>query len=254
MTQKLRLALIATTAIVALPAFGAAMPQTQTAPAAAAIDPAPLLEPWTGPYGGVPPWQLVKPAMFPPAFDAAMTTLRTEIHAIRDAKSMPSFETVIVPLQLAGDTMDRVQSMWGVYTSNLATKEVQAIDKEWSPKLTAFYDELFLDPKLFARVKGAYDSRASQKLDAQQLRLLERTYRSFVRRGAALTDAQRAEVARLNQALATQFSDFSGESSPMRRRGSCSIRRRSSPGCPTASRRRSRRPRKSAICPANGRW
>jgi len=209
MTQKLRLALIASTVLAAIPAFGAAMPQTQTAPAAAAIDPAPLLEPWPGPYGGVPPWQLVKPALFPPAFEASMATLRTEIHAIRDAKTKPSFETVIVPMQLAGDTMDRVQSMWGVYTSNLATKEVQAIDKEWSPKLTAFYDELFLDPKLFARVKGAYDSRASQKLDAQQLRLLERTYRSFVRRGAALTDAQRAEVTRLNQALATQFSDFS---------------------------------------------
>ncbi|NWO96278.1 M3 family metallopeptidase, partial [Escherichia coli] len=61
----------------------------------------------------------------------------------------------------------------------------------------------------FARVKSAYDTRAGQKLDAQQLRLLERSYRGFVRRGAALSDADRAEVSRLNQALASTFSDFS---------------------------------------------
>jgi peptidyl-dipeptidase Dcp len=200
-----RQALLASSTLLAAPfASAGALAQAVTA-----ADAAPLLEPWPGGYGGTPPWDRIKPAMFAPAFDVAMAELRVQVHAIRDAKSVPSFETVIVPLQLAGDTMDRVQSVWGVYTSNLATKEVQAIDRELSPKLAAFYDELYLDPKMFARVKAAYDSRASQKLDPQQTRLLERTYRGFVRRGAALTDAQRAEVTRLNQQLASAFSEFS---------------------------------------------
>ena len=197
-------ALLATTIIVPL-AHAAAMPQAP----AAAVDATPLTAQWTGPYQGVPPWDKVTPAMFPVAFPVAMAEMRRDIHAIRDDKRPATFKTVIEPLQLAGDMMDRVGSMWGVYTSNLATREVQAIDREWSPKLSAFNDELFLDPKLFARVKAAYDSRATQKLDAQQLRLLERTYRSFVRRGSLLTDAQRQQVTGLNQQLSVAYNDFS---------------------------------------------
>ncbi len=174
-----------------------------------AADAGPLLKPWTGDFGGVPPWDQVKPAMFPPAFEAAMAELRAETLAIRDATTKPTFQTVVLPMQMAGESMDRVQSMWGVFTSNLATKEVQAIDREWSPRLAKFYDELFLDPKLAGRVKGAYDTRKSQGLDAQQTRLLERSYRGFVRRGAYLSDAQRAEVTTLNQALAAAYSEFS---------------------------------------------
>lgn len=200
-------ALLATTAL-ALPAHGAAMPQTANT-SAAAIDATPLTAKWAGPYQGVPPWDKVTPAMFPVAFPVAMAEMRREIHAIRDDKRPATFKTVIEPLQLAGDMMDRVGSMWGVYTSNLATKEVQAIDREWSPKLSAFNDELFLDPKLFARIKAAYDTRAKQNLDPQQLRLLERTYRSFVRRGSLLTDAQRQQVSGLNQQLSVAYNDFS---------------------------------------------
>ncbi|URW75640.1 M3 family metallopeptidase [Sphingomonas donggukensis] len=181
---------------------------TPVAVAAPAADASILTKPWAGPNGGVPPWDKVTPAMFPPAFDVAMAEYRRQIHAIRDNRSMPTFQTVIVPLQLAGDTMDRVGSMWGVYTSNLATKEVQALDAQLSPKLAAFYDEISLDPLLFAKIKRVYDTRAAQKLDAQQLRLVERTYRSYVRRGALLTDAQRAQVSTLNQQLASAYTDF----------------------------------------------
>ena len=203
-------ALLASTAL-ALPAHGATLPQAPApaAAGAAVADATPLTAKWPGPYQGVPPWDKVTPAMFPVAFPVAMAEMRREIHAIRDDRRPATFRTVIEPLQMAGEMMDRVGSMWGVYTSNLATKEVQAIDREWSPKLSAFNDELFLDPKLFARVKAAYDTRATQKLNPQQMRLLERTYRSFVRRGSLLTDAQRAQVTGLNQRLSVAYNDFS---------------------------------------------
>ena len=80
--------------------------------------------------------------------------LRQQYAAIKADKRPATFDTVIVPMQTPGEIMDRVQSMWGVYASNLANKEVQAIDREWSPKLSKFYDELTLDPALFAAGEG----------------------------------------------------------------------------------------------------
>lgn len=210
MPARFRAALVAATSLFALtPALGADMPQAATTPVTPAIDASIITKPWPGPYGGVPQWDKVTPAMFPAAFAAGMADMRADYAKIRDDAQPATFATVIVPMQLAGDTMERVQSMWGVYSSNLATREVQAIDREWSPKLAKFYDEVTLDPKLFARVKAAYDTRGAQKLDAQQTRLLERTYRGFVRRGALLNDAQRAQVSQLNQQLSVAFSDFS---------------------------------------------
>ncbi|MGK6318963.1 M3 family metallopeptidase [Sphingomonas sp. DT-204] len=203
MTFRLTLALLATTSTIM-----AATASAQT-PAAAQIDASPLTAPWPGPHGGVVPWDRIRPAMFPAAFETAMAACRREIHAIRDKRSAPTFQSIIEPLELSCDTLDRVMAAWGVYTSNLATKEVQALDREWSPKLAAFYDEITLDPLLFQRIKVVYDTRASQKLDPQQLRLVERIYRRYVRSGAALDDAQRAEVTRLNQQLAGAFAEFS---------------------------------------------
>ena len=200
-------------ALTALTATGATMPPTATAPSIASAssapaDPAVIIRPWPGPFMGVPQWDKVTPAMFPAAFEAGMAELRAQYAAIRDDRRPATFATVILPMQTAGDVMDRVQSMWGVYSSNLANKDVQAIDRVWSPRLSKFYDEVTLDPAVFARVKAAYDARATQALDAQQARLLERTYRSFVRRGALLSDADRAQVSTINQQLSSAFNTF----------------------------------------------
>ncbi|MES2755148.1 MAG: M3 family metallopeptidase [Pseudomonadota bacterium] len=204
----LRRVLFATTLLTALP--GAAMPQAATVPTAttAAIDPSVITKPWPGPFDGVPQWDKATPALFPAAFEAGMAEVRADYAKVRDNPAPATFANVIVPLQDAGESMDRVQAMWGVFTSNLANKEVQAIDRAWSPRLSKFYDEVTLDPKLFARIKAAYETRGAQKLDAQQLRLLERSYRSYVRRGALLSDAQRAEVSKLNQQLSVAFNSF----------------------------------------------
>ncbi|MGC6400506.1 M3 family metallopeptidase [Sphingomonas sp. FW199] len=197
--------------------LGAAMPmsamaQTAAAPAAAApaaaVDPAPLLTEWTGPYNGVPPWSQVKPAMFPAAFEQAMANARKEFAAIRDNPAAPTFANTIEAQEKSGEQMSRLFAVWGVYQSNLASPEVQAIAREWSPKLSAFFSELSLDPKMFARVKAVYDNRASAGLNAQQMRLLERSYRDYVTSGALLDEAQKTKVKAINQALAKAFTDF----------------------------------------------
>ncbi len=211
MTHSLRFALIASTALAAaMPAFGSTMPQTQTTPAPATVqDPTPLLAKWPGAHEGVPQWDKVVPAMFAPAFERAMANARADMARIRDNPAAPTFQNTIEAGERSGEEMGRLFAAWGVYQSNLATPEVQAIAKEWSPKLSAFFTEMSLDPKMFARVKAIYDGRASAGLNPQQLRLLERSYRNYVTSGALLDAAGKASVQRINQGLATAYTEFS---------------------------------------------
>lgn len=188
------------------------MPETQTATApavASAVDPAPLLADWTGPFDGVPAWDKVTPAMFPAAFEQAMANARADFQKLRDNPAAPSFDNTIVASERSGRQIGRLFAIWGVYQSNLATPEVQAIAREWSPKISAFFTELNLDPKMFARVKAVYDARAGAGLDAKQLRLLERTYRGYVTSGALLDEAGKARVKQINQDLAKAYTEFS---------------------------------------------
>ncbi|HZH05646.1 MAG TPA: M3 family metallopeptidase, partial [Lautropia sp.] len=160
------------------------------------------------PYGGVPPWDKVKVTDFPEALTFAVEEQRREYRAIADNAEAPTFANTIEAMQRAGDRLDRVTSIFGVYTDNLSTPEVQALDKEWSPKLSAASDEITLDPKLFGRIETLYNGRASLGLDAAQTRLLTRTYESFVRNGAKLSPEQKQQLSGYNQQLASLFSDF----------------------------------------------
>jgi peptidyl-dipeptidase Dcp len=94
-------------------------------------------------------------------------------------------------------------------TDNMTTPAYQALEKEWSPKLSAASDEITLNPKLFERVKTLHQNKASLGLDAKQDRLLTRLYDSFVRRGANLNPEQKAQLSAYNQQLATLFATFS---------------------------------------------
>ncbi|TKD53400.1 M3 family metallopeptidase [Sphingomonas baiyangensis] len=188
-----------------------ALAQSAPAPAAAADSAAiaanPLLAEWTGPYGGVPPWDKVRPELFPQAFEVALAERRAEYQAITRKRSVPTFESIFVPMQNAGKRLNRVFAVFGVMTSNNNNKEYQALDREWSPKFAAANDEITFDPMLFQRIEAVWNDRA--RLDPQQRRLVERTYDSFVRQGAKLNAEQKAELSRLNQALASEFSTFS---------------------------------------------
>ena len=170
-----------------------------------------LLKKWTGPYDGVPPWDQVKPAQFGQAFQFGIDEMLREIDVIANNPTDPSFENTIEAMEKAGERLDYVQSIFGVYSSNLSTPEVQAINKEWSPKLSAAYDKINLNAKLFDRIARLYEHRQHAGLDAKQMRLLTRTYEGFVRRGAKLDDAQKIALSDYNQQLASAFSDFNSK-------------------------------------------
>jgi len=184
--------------------------QTPAAPTATAtVDAAPMIDTWPGPFDGVPQWDKVTPAMFPAAFEKGMAEARAAFAKVRDNPEAPTFANTIEAPAKVTTSLARVFPVWGVYVSNLASPEVQKIAREWSPKLSAFSTELSLDPKMFARVKTLYDKRQTLGLNAQQMRLLERTYRDYVTSGALLNEAQKAEIKRINGELSVAFTEFS---------------------------------------------
>jgi peptidyl-dipeptidase Dcp len=184
---------------------------TQTVrPAAAPVVPAnPLLTEWTGPYDGIPPWDKVRPDLFPEAFRFAIDEQRREMLAIADNPAAPTFANTVEALEKAGERLDRVGNIFGVMTSNVTTPEYQALDRIWSPKLAAASDEIILNPRLFQRIKSVYEAREASGLDARQQRLVTRLYQSFARRGANLDATQKAQLSAYNQQLASAFSEFS---------------------------------------------
>jgi peptidyl-dipeptidase Dcp len=201
--------LLATTAILSMTALGSVANAQAPAPSAAVSVPNNiLLADWSGPYDGVPPWDKVTPALFPQAFQFAIDEQRKEYLAIADNPAAPTFENTIEAMEKAGQRLGRVESVFAVMTDNMSTPQYQALDKEWSPKLSAAYDEINLNEKLFQRVKALYDRKASLGLDAKQDRLLTRSYDAFVRSGARLDPAQKQQLSAMNQELATLFSTF----------------------------------------------
>jgi peptidyl-dipeptidase Dcp len=180
-----------------------------TAPEVVAVPDNILLAEWTGPYGGVPPWDRVKPELFPQAFQFGIDEQRREIEAVADNPEAPTFANTIEAVEKSGERLGRVQTIFSVMTNNLASPEIQAIDKDWSPRLAAASDEVTLNPKLFQRIKAIYDARDSAGLDVKQRRLVTRYYDSFVRNGANLTAEQKPNLSGMNQKLATAFSSFS---------------------------------------------
>ena len=96
-----------------------------------------LLQPWTGPYGGVPPWHLVRADEFVAAFDAAIATAEQEIEVIANNAQPATFENTVVALEKAGKSLSRINAIFGVYSSNLNTGPIPDIERVVVPKLLA---------------------------------------------------------------------------------------------------------------------
>lgn len=170
-----------------------------------------MLQPWTGPYGGVPPWHLVRPEEFVAAFDAAIALADKEIDAIANNPESPTFENTIVALESAGRTLDRLQNLFGVHSSNLNIGPLPDIERVVMPKLTEYEDRVTQNEKLFARIAAVYESEKSngKELSLARKRLLDDRYKDFVRRGAKLNASDKAKLSQINKRLATLFTNFS---------------------------------------------
>ena len=168
----------------------------------------PMLDPWVGPYGGIPRFDKLRKADFKQALMKGMDLARAEIDTLTKSKAAPSFENTILAYEDGGRELGRVGNFFGVYTSNLNDKEMQKIEEDMSPILSAFNDEVTQNDALFQRIKAVYDDRASAGLNPEQLRLTEVHYERFARQGAALGKEQKARLKEINGKLASLYTKF----------------------------------------------
>lgn len=169
----------------------------------------PLLPKWTGPYGGVPPFDRVKVEHFKPAIEAAMAEHLEEIEVIAADPAAPDFENTFAALERAGRTLDRVMAVYYVFASTMRTPEFQEVEREMEPKLAAHRDAIVQNARLFKRVAAVYEGPGRASLDAEQQRLAWDKYTDFVRAGARLDEGSKAKLAAINQRLATLYTQFS---------------------------------------------
>jgi len=167
-----------------------------------------LLAPWTGPYGGVPPWDHVQPDAFPAAFELGIALQAAEVAAIADHPAAPTFANTIEAMQGAGRHLSRARTLFSVLSSSLATPQVHKVQAEWNPRLTRASNEITFNRALFQRIDTLYRQRATLGLSAEQLRLLERMHAQYVRAGAALAPAQQERLGAINTELSGTFTEF----------------------------------------------
>ena len=149
------------------------------------------------------PFDKIKPEHYKPAFDNAIQEARAELDKIIKSSRKPSFENTVEALERAGYRLKRVESIFFNINSAETNKEIQAIAQEVSPKLTAYYNDITLNEDLFRKVKQVYDSRANLKLDTEQQKLLDDTYKAFIRNGANLSPEAKTEYRKITTELAT---------------------------------------------------
>ena len=141
----------------ALAACGTTAPRTEPTMPTAAETTNPLLAPWTGPYGGVPPFDRASVELLGPAMEAAMAAELAEVEAIAANPEPPTFGNTIAALERAGRTKDRVDTIYGIYSSSLAGPEFQALERAMAPRLAAHRDRITQNEALFRSIEAIYD-------------------------------------------------------------------------------------------------
>ncbi|HET8773017.1 MAG TPA: M3 family metallopeptidase [Thermoanaerobaculia bacterium] len=182
---------------------------TAPEPPPPAVPENPLLQPWTGPYGGVPPFDKVRVADFKPALEAAMAESLAAIDRIAGNPEPPTFANTIAAMEGYSRTYDRVNMIYSIWSSNMSSDEFQPIEQEMAPKLAAFSDQINQNEPLFRRIEAVYNSPAKAQLTPEQQRLTWLYYTNFVRAGAKLDAAKKARMSEINQQLAGLYTRFS---------------------------------------------
>jgi peptidyl-dipeptidase Dcp len=188
--------------------LGAASASAQMPAPTAAFGPNnPFYAPSTLPFQA-PPFDKIKDSDYQPAIDAGMAMQINEVEAIANNTAPPTFENTIVALERTGQLLSRAMLVFNCVTGANINDELQKVQTYEAPRLAAQQDAIYLNSKLFARVKAIYDQRASLHLDPESLRLVEYDYQQFVKAGANLSDADKAKLKKLNEEESTLENTF----------------------------------------------
>lgn len=166
-----------------------------------------MLTPWGGPYGGVPPFDVIDDARFEADFSTAINLLLAEVKLISANAEPATFDNTIVALERSGKPLQRISTLFFTMASSRNTPTIQKLTGAIRPKLSTTYDQLYFDARLFARIARVHAGR-TKGLSAEQRRLVEKVFDRFVRRGARLNEAKKAQLGAINKRLATLFTNF----------------------------------------------
>ena len=155
-----------------------------------------------------PPFDKIKDSDYQPAIDAGMAQQIGEVEAIANSPAPPTFDNTIVAMERTGQLLNRVWMAFNCVTGANTDDDLQKVQDYEAPRLAAHQDAIYLNARLFARVKAVYDQRASLHLDAESLRLVEYDYQQFVKAGANLSEADKAKLKKLNEEEATLENAF----------------------------------------------
>ena len=189
--------------ILALSAFGGLTVLQPAHAAAPSIFAAPSPLPYQAPQ-----FDKIKDSDYAPAFTEGMKQQRAEIDAIANAKDAPTFDNTIAAMEKSGRMLDRVSNTFFNVQQANTNDALDKIQTDEAPKLAAHSDAIFLNARLFARVKALYDKRTSLKLDPEALQVLTLYYRQFVHAGANLSPKDQARLREINKQEATLETQF----------------------------------------------
>ena len=167
----------------------------------------PLLADWQTPFTA-PPFDAIRAEHFEPAFEEAMARHLEEIRAIVADPAPSTFANTVEALERSGETLARVRAVFANLNQAHTSAELQDIARRVNPALAAHQDDILLDPGLFARVAAVHAAVDPAELEPEQRQLLDKTYRRFVRGGAALAPEAAARLRELNSELSTLTTRF----------------------------------------------
>jgi peptidyl-dipeptidase Dcp len=167
----------------------------------------PFFSEYNTPFG-VPPFDKIKIEHYKPAIEAGIKEQQKEINAIVMKRSAPTFESIIEAMEKSGGLLDKVSTVFGNMTSCNTNKELQQIAKDLSPILSKHSDDIMLNKDLFNRVKSVYEQKETLKLKPEQKKLLEETYKNFVRSGANLNEKDQKRLREINEELSLLTLNF----------------------------------------------
>ena len=177
-------------------------------PALLSADAQALLAPWTGPCGGLPPYDRATPAVLAEALPLAVAERRRAVRAIADIAEPPTFDNTVVALESSARKLRDLHALAMSVATTASVGEMPAVAQRLAPLVPALEMEIAHDRALFARVESVWQSRLTAGLDADQHRLVEVLHRRLLRAGAALGDAEQARLRAIDARIAVLQSRF----------------------------------------------
>ncbi|MCB7480572.1 M3 family metallopeptidase [Christiangramia sediminis] len=169
----------------------------------------PLLSEWTGPYEGVPAFDEMQVDLIKPAIRKGMELHLADIDKITANKDKPTFENTIIPMEKAGQELDRAFTYYGIYSSNVSSPEFREVQKELAPEISEFSSKISQNKELFKRIKTVYENSQKEPLPAAKQRVVDLIYEDFAMQGADLNEEDKKRYAAINKELSGLYTKFS---------------------------------------------